>query len=207
MPPIPLPFLVQQEEGQGLLCLSGLLVLAQKGSFPVPGPRETSCNCSEFLGQALSHLFPIGVQGLGVSSRQEPTVTYHRRACGCQTPSRQLSTPTLIVAGIQESCGWAQRLPGKPTRAIVPLAPHMIVSDAHYPITQHLDVGSYAPEAIASKRSLLAKLGPQGDQKTWYRQQASVLLASLSFPGIWLPDSPPWKRVEMLICLSSTEEQ
>lgn len=70
MPPTPLPFLVQQEEGQGLLCLPCLLVLAprpvgHRKAVPCPWARETSCTRSESLGQALSHLLPSGVQGLG----------------------------------------------------------------------------------------------------------------------------------------------
>lgn len=76
----------------------------------------------------------------------------------------------LVIAGMQESCRWAQRLTGRPTRTPVPLAPPMIVLDSHYPTTS-FGCGQLCSRSHSLKERPLGKAGPQREQKAWgYRQ-------------------------------------
>lgn len=71
MPPTPLPFLVQQEEGQGLLCLPCLLVLAprpvgrRKAASLSLGPGRHPAPALNPWDKLPSTCSPMGCRGWG----------------------------------------------------------------------------------------------------------------------------------------------
>ena len=174
---------------------------APERQLPWPRAQGDIHTCSESQGQAPAQLLPTGLQGLVPSPKAGTNCDSPAKWYVDVRPSGDGSQPPTTGCG--RNAGILQMGPTAAWKSC------SLLNQLHrtpIPPPRHLDAGQLCCRGHSLEERPLGRAGiPKRPARLGRRPvQASVLQASLAFPRIRPQNAPPWKIMEMLICLPSS---